>query len=123
MGELQSLWPSAPLTLLARFGVGGREKLGFRPQQTLRAVLARHLFFHVEAVLARLREAEEAQRVFRLPPSSFAVQRTPKNHSHAIFFSNFFYFFHVFTKKMRVISTYFFFNNFSIFFNFLKIIM
>ena len=72
MGELQALWPSAPLTLFARFGVGGRDKLGFRPQQRLRQVLARHLLFDVGAVLQRLREAEEAQCGFRVPAVQFA---------------------------------------------------
>jgi Fe-S cluster biogenesis protein NfuA/rhodanese-related sulfurtransferase len=73
MGELLGRWPSAALTLFARFGVGGRDKLGFRPQQTLRQVLARHLLFDVERVLARLEEAERAQRAYRVSPLEFAA--------------------------------------------------
>ena len=73
MGELLDLWPSAALTLFARFGVGGRDKLGFRPEQPLRQVLARHLLFDIPLVLERLREAEMAQRAFRIPPAEFAT--------------------------------------------------
>lgn len=72
MGELLAEWPSAGLTLFARYGVGGREKLGFRPEQRLRQVLSRYLVFDVESVLQRLREAELEQRQFREPPSRFA---------------------------------------------------
>jgi len=74
MGELLRQWPSAALTLFARFGIGGREKLGFRPGQSLREVLARHLFFDVETVLQRLEEVEIRQRAYRLSPSQFARQ-------------------------------------------------
>lgn len=73
MGELLDRWPSAALTLFARFGVGGRDKLGFRPQQTLDQVLARHLLFDVPLVLQRLEEAEMAQRAFRIAPAQFAA--------------------------------------------------
>lgn len=72
MGELLAEWPSAGLTLFARYGVGGREKLGFRPEQRLRQVLSRYLVFDVEAVLQRLRESELEQRQFRVPPAQFA---------------------------------------------------
>jgi Fe-S cluster biogenesis protein NfuA/rhodanese-related sulfurtransferase len=72
MGELLAEWPSAGLTLFARYGVGGREKLGFRPEQPLRQVLSRYLLFEVEAVLERLRESEWEQRQFRLAPADFA---------------------------------------------------
>ncbi len=72
MGELLAEWPSAGLTLFARYGVGGREKLGFRPEQQLRQVLSRYLVFDVESVLQRLRDAEWEQRQFRLPPAQFA---------------------------------------------------
>lgn len=71
MGELLQEWPSAGLTLFARYGVGGREKLGFRPEQKLRQVLSRYLVFEVEAVLERLRESELEQRVFRISPRRF----------------------------------------------------
>lgn len=72
MGELLAEWPSAGLTLFARYGVGGREKLGFRPEQRLRTVLSRYLVFDVEAVLERLQETEMEQRQFRLAPTLFA---------------------------------------------------
>ena len=72
MGELLAEWPSAGLTLFARYGVGGREKLGFRPEQRLRQVLSRYLVFDVEGVLQRLRETELEQRQFRLTPAAFA---------------------------------------------------
>lgn len=72
MGELLAEWPSAGLTLFARYGVGGREKLGFRPEQRLRQVLSRYLVFDVESVLQRLRETELEQRQFRLAPAAFA---------------------------------------------------
>jgi Fe-S cluster biogenesis protein NfuA/rhodanese-related sulfurtransferase len=72
MGELLAEWPSAGLTLFARYGVGGREKLGFRPEQRLRQVLSRYLVFDVEAVLQRLRETEWEQRRFRISPARFA---------------------------------------------------
>lgn len=74
MGELLEQWPSAALTLFARYGIGSREKLGFRPEQTLRAVLTRHLIFEPEPVLARLEEAEREQRGFRLAPRDFAAR-------------------------------------------------
>lgn len=73
MGELLAEWPSAALTLFARYGVGGREKLGFRPEQRLRQVLSRYLVFDLEAVLQRLREAEMEQRQFRVSPAQFAA--------------------------------------------------
>ncbi|MBX3167196.1 MAG: NifU family protein [Candidatus Eremiobacteraeota bacterium] len=72
MGELLAEWPSAGLTLFARYGVGGREKLGFRPEQRLRQVLSRYLVFDVEAVLQRLHQSELEQRQFRLAPAQFA---------------------------------------------------
>lgn len=72
MGDLLAEWPSAGLTLFARYGVGGREKLGFRPEQRLRQVLSRYLVFDVEAVLERLWETELEQRQFRLSPAEFA---------------------------------------------------
>ena len=72
MGELLAEWPSAGLTLFTRYGVGGREKLGFRSEQRLRQVLSRYLVFDVEAVLKRLWETELEQRQFRTPPTGFA---------------------------------------------------
>lgn len=72
MGELLAEWPSSGLTLFTRYGVGGREKLGFRPEQRLRQVLSRYLVFDVDAVLQRLRESEMEQRQFRLAPGRFA---------------------------------------------------
>lgn len=72
MGELLAEWPSAALTLFARYGVGGREKLGFRAEQRLRQVLSRYLVFDVEAVLQRLQETEMEQRQFRVSPGQFA---------------------------------------------------
>lgn len=77
MGELLESWPSAALTLFARFGVGTRDKLGFRPDQPLRQVLARYLLFDVEAVLERLHQAELAQRAYRVSPSRFAESTAP----------------------------------------------
>jgi Fe-S cluster biogenesis protein NfuA/rhodanese-related sulfurtransferase len=74
MGELLEQWPSAALTLFARYGVGSREKLGFRPEQTLREVLTRHLIFEPQPVLARLEEAEREQRGFRVGPGEFAAR-------------------------------------------------
>ena len=71
MGELLQEWPSAGLTLFARYGVGGREKLGFRPEQKLRQVLSRYLVFDVESVLERLRQSEAEQRIFRISPARF----------------------------------------------------
>jgi len=71
MGELLQEWPSAGLTLFARYGVGGREKLGFRPEQKLRQVLSRYLIFDVDTVLERLRQSEEEQRIFRVAPARF----------------------------------------------------
>ncbi|MBS2033429.1 NifU family protein [bacterium] len=71
MGELLAEWPSAALTLFARYGVGGREKLGFRPEQRLRQVLSRYLVFDVNSVLRRLEETELEQRQFRIPPAEF----------------------------------------------------
>lgn len=72
MGELLEECPGAALTLYSRFGVGSRDKLGFRPDQPLRQVLARHLLFDVEAVLRLIREREQAQRQFLQPPAEFA---------------------------------------------------
>lgn len=71
MGELLEQWPSAALTLFARYGVGSREKLGFRPEQTLREVLTRHLIFEPAPVLARLEQAEAEQRGYRVSPAAF----------------------------------------------------
>jgi Fe-S cluster biogenesis protein NfuA len=73
MGELLAEWPSAALTLFARYGVGGREKLGFRPEQRLRQVLSRYLVFDVDSVLQRLQAAELEQRQFRVSPAQFAA--------------------------------------------------
>ncbi|MFN8610318.1 MAG: NifU family protein [Vulcanimicrobiota bacterium] len=73
MGELLAEWPSAALTLFARYGVGGREKLGFRGEQRLRQVLSRYLVFDVESVLERLWETEREQRQFRVSPADFAA--------------------------------------------------
>lgn len=73
MGELLAEWPSASLTLFARYGVGSRDKLGFRAEQPLRAVLARYLIFEPEKVMETLREAEEQQRRYRVSPQEFAA--------------------------------------------------
>lgn len=78
MGELLAAWPSAPLTLFARFGVGSRDKLGFRPDLTLRQTLARHLIFDPEPVLQQLRRAEAEQSGFRCAPAEFA-RRLPES--------------------------------------------
>lgn len=77
MGELLERWPSAALTLFARFGVGTRDKLGFRADQPLSQVLARHLLFDVPLVLERLGEAEAAQQAFRISPPEFAQSTAP----------------------------------------------
>jgi Fe-S cluster biogenesis protein NfuA/rhodanese-related sulfurtransferase len=60
LAEVQARWPSAPYTLFARFGIGSREKLGFRPDQKLSEVLARYLVFDVARVLEVLQTTEAA---------------------------------------------------------------
>jgi Fe-S cluster biogenesis protein NfuA/rhodanese-related sulfurtransferase len=62
LAEVQARWPSAPYTLFARFGIGSREKLGFRPDQKLSEVLARYLVFDVQRVLEVLESTEDTYR-------------------------------------------------------------
>ena len=68
MGELSRLYPSAPLTLFARFGVGSRDKLGFRPDQKLERVLANRLIFDVARVMQTIQEAHATQSQLAISP-------------------------------------------------------
>ncbi|CAN0489208.1 unnamed protein product, partial [Phaeothamnion confervicola] len=70
MGELLAQYPSAPLTLFSRFGVGSRDKLGFRPEQSLREVLSRFLVFDVEKVMDTIISTEDLYRALRIEPEA-----------------------------------------------------
>jgi Fe-S cluster biogenesis protein NfuA len=74
MAEVLERYPSAPLTLFTRFGVGSRDKLGFRGDQELKTVLARHLIFDLETVLRTLEQVERQQSELRLSPAEFATR-------------------------------------------------
>lgn len=75
MGRLLEVWPSAGLTLFARYGVGSRDKLGFQPHQTLAAVLRQYLVFDPNPVLEVLWGVEQQQRQLRVDPARFSALR------------------------------------------------
>lgn len=88
MAEVVAAYPGAPLALFGRYGIGSRDKFGFRPEQTLREVLARHLIFDEEAVLAYLASADAEERAVLVDevrgsvvdvrgPDEFALYRLP----------------------------------------------
>lgn len=62
MAEVVAAYPGAPLALFGRYGIGSRDKFGFRPEQTLREVLARHLIFDEGPVLAYLAAVDAEER-------------------------------------------------------------
>jgi len=90
MAEIVAAYPGAPLALFGRYGIGSRDKFGFRPEQTLREVLARHLIFDEGPVLAYLAEADAEERAVLVDtldgavvdvrgPDEFALYRLPES--------------------------------------------
>lgn len=88
MAEIVAAYPGAPLALFGRYGIGSRDKFGFRPEQTLREVLARHLIFDEGPVLEFLAAADAEERevlcdslegsvVDVRGPSEFALYKVP----------------------------------------------
>lgn len=86
LSQLIELWPSTPYTLFARFGVGSRDKLGFRPEQKLGEVLRRYLIFDVDKVLNTIWETEQhyATLYHDDPPGDWSWVDVRGQEEHAI---------------------------------------